>query len=99
MNQGIYSNKPPCGGYHKALVNVKDASCSLMMVSPTEKWGKLPSHGLMFCQTSTQEFRQTKPINNSARKVDAITMHVGDTILDDAVEDGIDEIGAFSTTS
>ena len=27
--QDKYSNKPPGGGYHKALVNVKDALCSL----------------------------------------------------------------------
>ena len=45
----------------------------------------------MFCQTSTQDVRQTEPINNSVRKGDAIIMHVGDTILDAAVEAGIDE--------
>ena len=54
-NQDKYSNKPPGGGDQKALVNVEDASCSLVMGSPTEEWGKLPSPGLMFCQTSTQE--------------------------------------------
>ena len=52
-------NKPPGGGDHKAQVNVKDALCSLMMGSPTEEWGELPYPGLMFCQTSTQEARQT----------------------------------------
>ena len=49
------SNKTPGGGDQKALVNVKDALCSLMMGSPTTDWGELPSTGLMFCQTSTQE--------------------------------------------
>ena len=38
----------------KTLVNVKDASCSLMMVIPTEEWYCLPSHGLMFCQKLSQ---------------------------------------------
>ena len=36
IKQEKSSNKPPCGGDQKALVNVKDASCSLMMGSPTE---------------------------------------------------------------
>ena len=35
MKQEKYSNKPPGGGDQKSLVDVKDASCSLMMVSPT----------------------------------------------------------------
>ena len=61
------------------------------MGSSTEEWGELPSPGLMFCQTSTQEARQTKSINNSMRNDDAIIMHVGDTILAAASEDGIDE--------
>ena len=54
MKQEKSSNKPPGGGYQKALVNVKDASYSLMMVSPTDEWGELQSPGLMFCQNSTQ---------------------------------------------
>ena len=45
----------------------------------------------MFCQTSTQEVRQTEPINNSVRKGDASMMHVVDTILAVAAEAGIDE--------
>ena len=45
----------------------------------------------MFCQTSTQEVRQTKSIENSVRKGDAIIVHVGDTILAVVVEDRIDE--------
>ena len=51
MNQEKSSNKPPGGGDQKALVNVKDALCSLMMGPPTNEWGELPSPGLMFCQT------------------------------------------------
>ena len=54
MKQEKFSNKPPGEGDQKALVNVKDALCSLMMVSPTEEWGEVPSRGPMFCQTSTQ---------------------------------------------
>ena len=49
------SNKTLGGGYQKSLVNVQNASCSLMMGSPTKEWGDLPSPGLMFCQNSTQE--------------------------------------------
>ena len=45
----------------------------------------------MFCQTSTQEARQTKYINNSVRKVYANIMHMGDTILAAAAEARIDE--------
>ena len=91
MKQEKSSNKPPGGGDQKALVNVKDASCSLMMGSPTDEWGELPSPGLMLCQTSTQEVRQTESINNSVRKGDASIMHVGDTILASAAEARIDE--------
>ena len=59
MKQDKASNKPPGGGDQKALVNVKDALCSLIMVSPTEEWVEQTSPGLMFFQTSTQEARQT----------------------------------------
>ena len=55
MKKKKFSNKPPGGGYQKAMVNVKDASCSLMMVSPTEEWGELPSPGLVFCQLGTHD--------------------------------------------
>ena len=54
LNQDKSSNKPPVGGDHKSLVNLKDSLCSLMTGSPTEEWGKLLSPGLMFYQTSTQ---------------------------------------------
>ena len=51
MKQEKSSNKPPGGGYQKSLLNVKYASCSLMMRTPTEEWYKLPSHSLIFFQT------------------------------------------------
>ena len=73
------------------MVNVKDYLCSLMMGSPTKEWGELPSLGLILCQTSTQEVPQTEPINNIVRKGNTIIMHVGDNILADAEEAGIDE--------
>ena len=62
-----------------------------MMVPHTDEWGELPSPGLMFYKTSTQESQQNQSINNSARKGDASIMHVGDTILASAAEAGIDE--------
>ena len=62
-----------------------------MMGSPTDEWGELPSPGLMFCQTSTQEARKNQSINNSLRKGDVSIMHMGDTILVAAAETGIDE--------
>ena len=91
MNQEKSSNNPPGGGDQKSLVNIKDAFCSLMMGSPTEEWGELPSPGLMFCQTSTQKAQQNESINNSVRKGDASIMHVGNTILDAAAQSGVDE--------
>ena len=45
------SNNLPGVGDQKSLVNVKDALCSLMMGYPTKEWGKLPSPGLILCQT------------------------------------------------
>ena len=91
MNQDKFSNMLPGGGYQKALVNVKDASCSLMMVAPTKEWGELPYPGIMFWQTSTQEVPKNEHINNSVRKVNARIINVGDTILDAVAEVGIDE--------
>ena len=72
-------------------MNVKDASCSLMMGSLTKDWGELPSTDLMFCQILTQEVRKTKSINNSVRKGYYRIMHVDDTILAAAAQAGIDE--------
>ena len=91
MKQEKSSNYTPGGGDQKSLVNVKDASCSLMMGSPTEEWGEPPYHGLILCQTSTQEFLQTEHINNNMRKGNTRIMHMGDTILDAAAEARIDE--------
>ena len=59
MNQDKSSNKPHGGGDQKALMNVKDALCSLMMGSPTKEWDELPSTGLMFCQLQLK--RPEKP--------------------------------------
>ena len=91
MKQEKSSNKTPGGGDQKALVNVKDTSCSLVMGYPIKEWGELPSPGLMFCQTSTQEAQQTESINKSVRKGDSRIMHMDDTILADAAEAGINE--------
>ena len=62
-----------------------------MVGAPTEEWGEIPYHGLMFSQTSAQEFPQTEPINNSVKKVNSIIMHVGYNILDAVAKSGIDE--------
>ena len=62
-----------------------------MMVSLTKEWGKLTSTGLMFCQTSSKEVRQTEYINRSVRKGDASIMQVGDTILYASAEAIINE--------
>ena len=91
IKQERSSNTPPGGGDHKALVNSKDALCSLMIGYPTDKWGKPPYPGPMFCQTSTQEAPKNEPINNSVKKGNASIMHMGDTTLAAAAEDGIDE--------
>ena len=91
MKQEKLSNKPPGGGDQKALLNVKDALCSLMMGAPTEEWFKPPYPGLMFFQNPTQEVPQTEHINKSMNKSNARIMHVGNTILSAAAEAGIDE--------
>ena len=91
MKQDKLSNKPHDGGEQKALVNVNDALCSIMMGSPTDEWGELPSPGLILVQTSTKEARKNHSINNSVIKGDASIMHVGDTILAAAAEARIDE--------
>ena len=76
-------------------MNVKDALCSVMMVSPTDEWGELPYPGLMFFQTSTQEAQQNQYINNSVRKGDARIMHMCNNILAAAAEAVIDENGCL----
>ena len=62
-----------------------------MMGDPTEEWDDPPYPGLVFFQTPTQEFLQTDPINEDMKKVNAIIMRVGDTILDSAAEVNINE--------
>ena len=62
-----------------------------MMGDPTKEWGEPTSHGLMFCQTSTQEVPQTETINNSVNKGNVRTMHMENTILDATAESGIDK--------
>ena len=83
------SNKPPCRENQKALVNIKDALFSLMMGFPTKEWGEPLSPGLMFCQTLTQEFLQTEPVNNNTKNGNARIIHVGNTILAAAAESRI----------
>ena len=81
------------------LLNVKDASCSIMMGSPTKEWGGPPSPELMFCKTSTQEVLKTEPINNNMKTGSTSIIPVGDIILADAAEAGINKNCAFLTTS
>ena len=52
MKQVKSVNKPSVGGGDKALVNFKDASCSLIIGIPTKEWYYIPYPVLMFCQTS-----------------------------------------------
>ena len=54
MKQEKYGKNPPDGGEQKILVNVKDASYSLMMVIPTKEWYDLLSLVLIFFKTSSQ---------------------------------------------
>ena len=46
--------KSPYVGGFKKLMNVEDASCSLMMVIPTKEWYDLPSLVLVFFHISSQ---------------------------------------------
>ena len=73
------------------LVNIKYASCSLIMVSPSKEWYDPPYPVLNIFQTSTQDVLHTWPINDKVKKGNARIMHVGDTILSDTVEAGINE--------
>ena len=45
----------------------------------------------MLFQTSTQEVLQTENVNNNMKKGNSRVLHVGDTILAAAAEDGTDE--------
>ena len=88
MKQEKSFNNSPGGGYQKSLVNIKYALCSLMMVLLTKEWGKPPSTGFMFCQTSKQEVLQTEPINKNMKKGNSSIMRVVNTILAAAVQAG-----------
>ena len=46
--------KSPYVGGLKKLVNVEDASCSLMMGIPTKEWYDLPSPVFVFFHISSQ---------------------------------------------
>ena len=76
----------------KTLVNVKDASWSLMMGIPTEEWDDLPSPGLMICNNSLQEVFQTDPVTDKTKEAflhnngKTRVMHVEYTILPAASE-------------
>ena len=80
------------------MVNAVYASCSIMMRIPTDEPYDLPSPLLVFFQTSSQEVLQMEPITEkfqevfSRKKLNVTIMPVGDTILDDPAEDGIDKI-------
>ena len=48
IKQGKSGKTPPDGGREqKTLVNIEDASCSLMVGVRTKEWDDLPSPGLM----------------------------------------------------
>ena len=61
------------------------------MGSSTEEWGEPPSPGIILCQTPTHKVPHTEPINNNMKKGNVRIMHVGDTILAAAAEDGTNE--------
>ena len=55
IKDGKFGNKPPNGeGEKKSLVNVENASCSLMIGIPTKVWYDLQYTGIIFLQTSSQ---------------------------------------------
>ena len=66
--QGKYWIKLTDLGVNKALVNVDDASCILMMGIFNKEWDYLPSPGLMFCQTSSQAVFQMEAKKTNNRK-------------------------------
>ena len=91
MKQGKYDNNTPGGGDQKASVNVKYASCSLIIGYLTKEWGESPSPVIMLCQTSEKEVLQTDTTNDKMKKGNAIIIHVVDTILDAVAEASINE--------
>ena len=72
-----------------------------MMGIPTKEWDDLPSPGLMFWQTSSQEVLQMEPITDkfqevlSRKKRNPNIMCVRDTILASEAESGIDKNGCL----
>ena len=68
-----------------------------MMGIPTKDWDEIPSTGLMFCQTSSQEVLQTEPITYRLKyiflrnKRNTNRMSVGDNILADSAGSCTDE--------
>ena len=95
-NQEKYGKNSPDGGEQKTLVDVKDTSCSLMIWIPTNEWDDLPSPGLIFCQTLSQEVLQTEPVIDKTKepflhnKVNVSVIFVVDTILASETESGVD---------
>ena len=80
---------------NKKIVNVKDASCSIVMGIHTKEWDDLPSPGLMFCQTLSQEVLHKNPSTDKIKEAfshnngNTSIIHVVDTILADAEESRI----------
>ena len=79
------------------MVNVEDASCSLLMGTPTKEWDDLPSPGITFFQNSSKKLFQMEPITDKSQEVllcnkhNANIIYDGDTILTDVLESGIDK--------
>ena len=70
MNQVKSGNKPPDdGGEQNTMVNVEYVSCSLMVSIPTKEWDDIPSIGIMFSHTSSQEALQREPITDTVQKL------------------------------
>ena len=97
MKRGKYSNKPPdVVGEQNILVNVEDASCSLVLGIPTKEWYNIPFPWLMFCQTLSQEVLQMDTNTYKSQEVflynnnNSNIMLVGYTILVAEVESVID---------
>ena len=91
MNREKYANNSSDGGYQKALVNVIDTSCSIMIRTPTKEWDEPPSPGIMFCQNSMQDILQIEPKNDNIKKGNTRIMHAVDTILATASDTMINE--------
>ena len=68
-----------------------------MIGFPNKEWDYIPSPGIVFFQTSSQEVLQTEPIIDEIKesflhnKCNDNVMSVGDTILAATAESGIDK--------